>query len=117
MQYLIFSDEATATSAVAAIDAAARSLFPPSLIDADGSLIGVRGGHPDLSAARTVTWDVPQQRLDGKWVVQHPANLSTSSDPAGNSGMTIAQFLIAGLGTVAIETYDALWFPLPQRDR
>lgn len=96
-EFYVFDDEQTAKDAVAFIDSIG-SLPLPSSCFRDGQVIEDSTGM--------LTWDVPRQRLDGKWVVQRISPVIRSqyaeheSTFDSNFPHTIEQF-----------SYD--WFELP----
>ena len=60
MEYMIFNTQSLAQGACDAI--ASIGQFP---------LIGVRAsdGTPQPEKQKTTAWDIPRERLDGKWIV------------------------------------------------
>lgn len=113
MRYLVFDTEAEATAAVASIDDKARIVFAARgyTVTEDGAIVGKRASDgEDVPTSITTTWDVPRQRLGGKWCVAHP-----ESHPSGSvevsPGVTVEMFVMSDIGSPVIEDYTADWFP------
>ncbi len=115
MRFYVFDDQAAAQAAVDQINARARQLFQQqgyTLAD-DGSIIGKRvsDGTSMPNSARTQTWDVPRQRVDGKWVFHHVETCPGNRFVIDKAGTTVAQFVGQDLSTATIETEDLSWWP------
>lgn len=79
-------------------------------VDDKGCVIGKRSGVPDPSAQRTVCWDTPQQRLDGKWIAASPDSLPTASDkPQAAKGLTVAAYVTQDVVAAVVQTFDQNW--------
>jgi hypothetical protein len=114
VRYYVFSTQAEAQAAVDAINARARTIYAANgyTVAADGSIIGKDGDGVDQpDSARTVTFSVPTQRLDGKWIVQHIEQSQQPNfviDPA--TGVTVGVWCTQDLISPTIETDDGMWF-------
>lgn len=115
MRYYVFDTQAAAQSAIDSIDARARTIYQAQgyAVDENGAVIGHRAfdGVPMPDACRTTTFDIPLQRLDGKWIARHIENSAAPDfvvDPA--TGLTVGEFCTQGL-TLRVETDDGTWFP------
>lgn len=69
----------------------------------NGEIVGKRNGVEDFSAQRTTRWDVPTQRLDGKWIISHPEK-KLSNNP---NDLTEVMRNIS----LPIEEFNSSWFP------
>lgn len=56
----------------------------------------------------TERWDVPQQRVDGKWVVAHPNSYFAAKDP--DNGAAWLAIVMAGVGGT-VEAHSPTWWP------
>lgn len=124
MRYLVYGTQAEALADLALINARGRAFYSAAgyEIRADGAVIGEDAdGDPDPRGL-TVTWDVPRQRLDGKWVVLHPENqpMATrllSEYVPGAAQIPILEIIMAGLASGdaalsgAAEDYAPSWWP------
>jgi len=112
MRYLVYDTEQAAQTDVVNIDTVARAVFAAQgySIREDGAVIGKRDGEDD-PAGVTTTWDVPRQRMDGKWVVAHPEGHPSAAfqTPSG----TVLELVMAGI-TAPAETGAPEWWPLPE---
>lgn len=75
------------------------------LIAEDGGIIGKRQGVSDPLSQETTTWDIPRQRLDGKWVVRHPKH-----HPSAQNEENLA-LLLGQLGDITVEQEQENWWP------
>lgn len=121
-RYYVFPDQASAGACVEAINARARVVYRMQgyRVDAStGDVIGQRlsDGAPMPDAARTQTWDVPRQRLDGKWVVRHCEAVPGATfvlRPTAIPPLTVADFVGQDVGaSVLVEVEGASWWPVP----
>ncbi|WP_158874016.1 hypothetical protein [Antarcticirhabdus aurantiaca] len=100
---------------LAAADAAERIVFERGAqiaalngytLDEAGGIVGMTpAGEVALEAARTTRWDVPRQRLDGRWVFTHPQHHPAAREPAW------LFFVMQGLDAPA-EQEAATWWPV-----
>lgn len=114
--YLIFNSEVEAQTANQLIFDTAIPLYKLQGYDSDvGGLIGKMDGVLNASGGRTSSWDIPRQRLDGKWAIIHPENHPAAQTilPDGSKALDI---LNSALGVVVKEVNpeDDTWFPLPE---
>lgn len=112
IRYYVLDTEQEAADLVAHIDARARLVFAAQgyTITEDGAVVSRRASDgADVPGAVTTTWDVPRQRVDGKWCVQHPETHASAQFDIGG-GVTVLQFVTTGL-SAAIETADPSWWP------
>lgn len=110
MRYLVFDTQAEAAAAVATIDERARQVFSSQgyTVRPDGAVLGKAGGRDDPDAP-TLTWDVPRERADGRWVIAHP-EAHPSALFVVAPGVTLAAHLTHGIvAPVEVETGD--WWP------
>jgi hypothetical protein len=105
-RYLVFNTQNQANTAQGIIFGDGKTRFAARgyTLHADGSIIGKVMGVDAPNNQRTVRWDVPRQRLDGKWVIAHPGDQSAEWD-------AIAAAALAKLGAVTAEEWSASWFP------
>ena len=71
----------------------------------DGEVIGLNRGLSAPDAQATSSWDIPTQRLDGKWVLLHPKYHPSASDAEKLAALN------AEIGEVTVETRQTDWFP------
>jgi hypothetical protein len=83
-------------------------------IDENGAVVGKNAatGELDPGAQMTEAYAIPQQRLDGKWIIPHPESLPYSQVVTGG-GRTWEEEMMDGLDYIPIEEYDPSWFPPP----
>lgn len=120
-RYYVFATQAQAQDCIDRIDARARVVYAAQgyTIDADGSIVGKRASDgiamPD--AARTETWDIPRQRLDGKWIVAHCEAVPGATfvlKPTAVPPLTVAAFVAQDIpATVTVEVENVSWWPSP----
>ncbi|MDP4005069.1 hypothetical protein [Methylobacterium sp. NEAU K] len=117
----VFPTQADAQACVDGINARARTVYAAQgyAVDSTGAITGKRASDGVLlpNAAKTLTWDMPRQRLDGNWVVRHceavPGN-SFVVDATKTPPVTVADFVAQDIAaTVAVEVEDASWWPAP----
>lgn len=112
MRFLIFDTEAEAHAAVASIDSRARIIFAARgyTITAEGAIVGKRASDgEDVLESVTTTWDVPRQRLDGKWCVAHPEGHPSAYVEVA-PGLFVVDYVMNGLD-VAIDEMLTDWWP------
>ena len=109
MQYLIFDTKDQAVQAERAIYNVGVVLAKAEgyTVDAAG-IAGKSSGVDNAAAAKTAAWDVPRQRLDGKWIVLHPIHHPAATD--ANGAALLAQ-LGPALSDVPVELEDPSWWP------
>lgn len=119
MRHYVFATQAEAQKAVDAINRRARQVYAAFgyQVDGAGAIIGKRGSDradmPD--ACRTVTWDTPRQRLDGRWIVAHTETCPGAHEIAdAKTGLLVWQYVGQDIAA-PVEDYDAAWFPPPKR--
>jgi|GEM_PF-3410168 len=120
-RYYVFPNQASAQACVDGIDTRARTVYAAQGygVDDQGAIIGKRAsdGAAMPDAARTLTWDVPRQRSDGKWVVRHCEAVPGATfvlQPTAIPPLTVAAFVAQGIpATVTVEVADASWWPAP----
>jgi hypothetical protein len=118
-RYIVNDTEQDSLDASATIDERARPVYSQAgyEIDADGHIIGVNvgTGQSDPDAQRTERYAVPQQRLDGKWIIPHPECMPSATYviPGTEPPVVLVDHLMAGLTDPVIEEYDPAWFPTP----
>lgn len=117
----VFATQAEAQACINRINVRARTVYAAQgyQLDNAGAIIGKNAATGALmpDAARTVTWDTPRQRRDGKWVVRHceavPGN-SFVLDPTKIPPLTVAAFVSQDIAaTVTVEVEDVAWWPAP----
>lgn len=111
--YFVFDTEAAALEVEALMVARGRALFEADgySLDDDGNVIGMRLGVPDPTAQVTERWDIPRERLDGKWVVAHPDCLPAGTEVLPSTGgLSVSQVVAQGI-IAPTELYDPAWFP------
>lgn len=115
-RFYVFASQAEAQTAIDQIDTRARQIYAAQgyTVEADGSVVGKRAsdGADMPTAARTETWDVPLQRLDGKWVVHHVETCPGHDFVIDQNGTTVAQFVGQDVASQLIEIYDLSWWPV-----
>ncbi|MBT9370263.1 hypothetical protein [Rhizobium sp. CSW-27] len=109
MRYLVFPDLASAAAAVALIDDRGRDCYEEAgyTIRADGAVIGRRDGVDD-PAGVTVTWDVPRQILDGRWIVSHPEN-HPMAEYVLKDGRRVLDAVMVDITAPAAEANEGWW--------
>lgn len=121
-RYYVFGSQAEAQACVDRIDARARVVYRLQgyqVDDATGDIISQRvsDGVSMPDAARTKTWDIPRQRLDGKWVVRHCEAVPGATfvlKPLATPPLTVAAYVSQDIAaTVTVEVEDAAWWPAP----
>ena len=113
MRYLIFDTQDAAQAAVDLIDSRGRGCYRMAgySIRDDGAIIGQRDGKDDAGGV-TATWDVPQQRLDGKWIVAHPEAQPMAMYEM-QPGVTVLSIVMDGIDAPTDEWLPDWW---PQRE-
>lgn len=121
-RYYVFASQAEAQACVERINARARAVYRLQgyqVATDTGAIIGQRvsDGLAMPEAARTLTWDVPRQRADGKWVVRHCEAVpgatfvvQPTAIPPLNVAACVSQDIAA---SVAVEVEGAGWWPAP----
>jgi hypothetical protein len=123
-RFYVYDSQAEAQADVDGIDARARTIYAGQgyEIDAEGNIISKDGatGANAPGAPRTVTWDVPRQRLDGRWVIGHCEGVPGASfvlDASRSPPLTVADFVGQGIAaSVSVETEIASWWPASPAD-
>ncbi|SON58013.1 hypothetical protein HDIA_4472 [Hartmannibacter diazotrophicus] len=112
MRYYVFNTHTEAEEIAGRIDANARSALAAAgyTVREDGGILGKRYGIDDPGAV-TTAWDVPRQRLDGQWVLQHPETHPAAGVVTDN-GLMLDR-LTDGLGGLTTETKTPDWWPAP----
>ena len=121
-RFYVFPTQAEAQACVDRIDARARVVYRMQgyTIDAaTGDIVGKRASDgvamPD--AARTETWDVPRQRLDGKWIVAHCEAVPGATfvlKATAIPPLTVLAFVSQDIAaTVTVEVAKTGWWPMP----
>lgn len=101
------------------IDERARPIYSQAgyEIDENGHIVGVNvgTGQSDPDAQRTERYAIPQQRLDGKWIIPHPEQMPSAQYviPGTEPPVVLVDHLMAGLTDPVIEEYSSDWFPPP----
>jgi hypothetical protein len=119
MRFLVANDQAAAQAINDAIEVRGRELFSQFGygVDEQGDIIGKRvsDGVLQPSAQRTTAWDVPRQRLDGKWIISHPENQAKSTTIVDQQGTLASEYVMQDLAGTVIESdpENGTWFPLP----
>jgi hypothetical protein len=105
-RYLVFNTQALAETAQGVIfgDGKTRLSSRGYTLHADGSIIGKVRGVNAPNNQRTVSWDAPRQRLDGRWIIAHPGDQSAEWE-------AIAGAVLAKVGSVTAEEWSDSWFP------
>lgn len=113
MRFYVHDTEADAQATAEAIDQRAREVFAAQgyTIREDGAVIGKRGGV-DNPEGVTRTWDIPRQRLDGKWLLLHPEEHPSATIELA-PGLTVLAYVTQDV-TAPVENEDAAWFPEPE---
>lgn len=107
MDYLVFDTEKQAATVAQQIFETGANLAAERghIVDEYGIRAVIDGKPVPESHTRTVNWDVPRQRLDGKWVVRHPKySAILQSEPA------LMARLDRALSGVTVETMQNGWF-------
>jgi len=110
--FLVFDTETEAQTANQTVFDTALPIYRLQGYDADAQgLIGKKNGVVNPSGGRTTAWDIPRQRLDGKWIVVDPATHPAAQTilPDGQKALDIMN---AALGTVIreVDPQDGTWF-------
>lgn len=116
-RHLVFLSQVEAQAAVELIDERGRACFAAAgyTITPDGAIVGKRDGVDDPTGV-TSTWDVPRQRLDGRWVVTHPEE-HPMQDYVLPSGDTVLAYVMAEpLDAATIEDEAPGWWPVAEED-
>lgn len=110
MRFLIYDTATEAQSAVTTIDNRARAVFAAQgyTVREDGAVVGKSEGCDDPDGL-TTTWDVPRQRLDGKWAVAHPEQHPSAAFQVA-PGLPLASYLVTSIDT-AVEDESPAWWP------
>lgn len=119
-RYIVDDTEADSLASSRIIEERARPVYAGAgyEIDATGAIVGVNVATKtsDPTAQKTERYAVPEQRLDGKWVIPHPECMpsrdyvvvpATETAPA----VVLVDHLMAGLPDAVVEEYDSAWFP------
>lgn len=117
MRFLVFLDQASAVAAVEQINGNGRALFAARGygVDENGDVEARRLSDGSIvHEAKTQTWDVPRQRLDGKWIISHPENAMRADTVVDEQGATGAEVVMVDVVFEAIEAFDDAWFPAPE---
>ncbi len=77
-------------------------------VDASG-ITGKRDGQDAADAEKTTAWDVPRQRLDGKWVVLHPKHHPMAQTELA-PGTTYLAYAMHGI-TASEDAEAPTWWP------
>lgn len=112
MRYFVFDTQAAAQAAVDLIDERGRQIYANAgyTINESGDVVGKCNGV-DNPQGVTTTWDVPRQRMDGKWVFAHPeAGAMAGYEVA--PGVFVRDYVVAGIND-PIETGSPDWWPDP----
>lgn len=80
---------------------------PISIADTNDALLGRKPRTGELASALTNKWDTPRQRIDGKWILSVPTQLSLGPIPLS---------VITDNITAPTANYDTTWFPEPETD-
>jgi hypothetical protein len=114
-KYLIYDTEQLALDACAKIEQRARELYSSAgyQVDETGAIIGVNvaTGQSDPGAQRTERYAVPEQRLDGKWIVPHPEQMPSAN--VEQQGMLVKDYVAQDLTADLVEERQPDWFPPP----
>ena len=81
--------------------------YSPSVMVNGEEIKGRRPITGEIVSATTNKWDTPRQRIDGKWILSVPTQLSLGPIPLS---------VITDNITVPTENYDITWFPEPETD-
>ncbi len=120
-RYYVFATQPEAQACVDRINVRARTVYAAQgyQLDEAGAIIGQRAsdGAPMPDAAKTLTWDIPRQRRDGKWVVAHCDLVPGATfvlKPTAIPPLTVAAFVAQDVpATATVEVEDASWWPAP----
>jgi hypothetical protein len=115
MRFYVSDTQAAAQGVVDQINVRARQVYAAQgyTIEPDGSVVGKRvsDGMSMPDSAHTETWDIPRQRLDGKWVVAHVETCPGHDFVMDQNGTTVSQYVGQDV-SAPIETEDqATWWP------
>src|SRR3954463_5664337 len=118
-RFIIDKDEKTSLESSAIIHERAGAVHSQAgyTVDEKGHIVGVNAasGKPDPNAQKTERYAIPEQRLDGKWVIPHPEQMPSAGYviPGTEPPVIMVDYLMAGLKAPVIEEYDPSWFPPP----
>lgn len=119
-RYIVNDTEPESVASSATIHERSQPVYSQAgyQVDEDGYIVGnnVATGDPDPNAQRTEQYAIPQQRLDGKWVIPHPEEMPSASYviPDTDPPVMLVDHLMAGFTDPVIEEYDPSWFPPPE---
>lgn len=113
MRRFVYPTQGEAVAAVETINARARAVFAAQgyTVRPTGEVVGKAAGHDDPQGV-TTTWDVPRQRLDGKWTIVHP-EAHPSASFVVSPGVSLVDFLVAGLPGSIEDEAEGWWPVLP----
>lgn len=120
----VFATQAEAVACVERINVRARVVYRLQGYEIDratGAIIGkcAADGTSMWNAARTLTWDIPRQRLDGKWVVRHCEAVPGATfvlKPLDSPPLNVAAYVAQDIAvTVTVEVENEDWWPAPPR--
>lgn len=111
-RFLVFASQAEAQAAVDAIDESGRAIYAARgyAISEGGSIVCRRlsDGASVPESQGIDTWDVPRQRLDGKWIISHPENHNSGSILI--NGVPASDVVMTGVTPDSIEEFSLAWF-------
>lgn len=114
-RFYVFDTEQEAIDASVSIENRSRELYAAEgyEIDEDGHIIGVNvgTGESDPDAQRTEQYAIPQQRLDGKWIIPHPEGMPSAE--IERAGTTVQNYVSQDLTDAVVEESRPDWFPPP----
>ena len=123
-RYYVFNTQAEAQACVDRINIRARAVFRLQGYEIDratGGIIPKRlsDGQSMPDAAQAETWDVPRQRLDGKWIVAHCEAVPGATlviRPTAVPPLTVAGYVAQDIpATVMVEAENISWWPVPPK--
>jgi hypothetical protein len=118
-RFIVDKDEKTSLESSAIIHERAGAVYSQAgyTVDEKGHIVGVNAdsGKPDPNAQKTERYAIPEQRLDGKWVIPHPEQMPAAGYVVDEeTGLTLVEHIMAGFVDPVIEEYDPSWFPPPE---